>query len=257
MNKKSMPWAVPVVLRSPEGDGSGAGGSGENGGGGTGGGGDKGGEGGDKSAKSVPLDTHKAVLDKFHETANTLKATNAELEKLKGELASLKTKGSEDKGDFKQLYEQTKQEKAELQTRLDTFKKDVVNTQRFAALEAGLKAAGLKQGNENVIDFADLEKLPIETTSKGRILVHGVEEAVTDLKSKYSFAFEPKKMSNVNGGGGAGSGSSGGDGEVSVEDVLAAENASRAKPGDRALRDAYYSLHKKYVDQKVAKQTRQ
>lgn len=257
MFKKSMPWAVPMVLRSPDGAGGGAGGSGDGGGGGTGDGGDKGGDGGDKSAKSVPLDTHKALLDKYHESANSLKATNAELEKLRSEMANLKTKGDEDKGDFKKLYEQTKQEKSDLQTRFDSFKKDVINTQRYSAMESALKVAGLKQGSESVIDFMDFEKLPIETTSKGRILVHGVEEAVTDLKQKYSFAFDVKKTTTVNGGGGAGVGGGGGSGEVSIADVMAAEDAWRAKPGDRELRQTYESLHRKYAEQKVAKQNRQ
>lgn len=255
MLMKSMPWAVPAVLRSPEGAEGSAGGSNDGGTGGAGGGG-QGDGGGDKSSKSVPLDTHKALLDKFHETANSLKATNVELEKLKGELANVRTKGDEDKGDFKKLYEQTKQEKAELQTRFEGFKKDVINTQRYNALTSALKSAGLKDGSESVIDFADFEKMPIETTSKGRILVHGVEETVADLKQKYAFAFEGKKPQIVNSGGGAGGGN-GGSGEVSISEVLAAEDAWRQNPKDAEKRDAYYGLHKRYSEQKALKQTRQ
>lgn len=249
MFMKLQPWAVPAVLRSPEGDGGGTGGSGEGGGGGTGDDGDKGGGGGDKNSKMVPLADHKALLDKFHETGNALKTVQAELKALKDAETSRKTKDSEDKGDFKNLYEQTKTEKAELQTKFETFKKDVVNTNRYHTLESALKGAGLKTGSENVIDFADFEKMPIETTSKGRIIVHGVEEMVDHLKKNYPFAFDAKKVSNVNAGGGAGGGRDDGGGtEITAADVLQAESEAKKDPKKM---DAYHELYKRFAQQRA------
>lgn len=253
MLMKSMPWAVPMVLRSPEGEGGSAGGSGEGGEGSAGAAGDKGGGAGDKSGTQVPLAKHKEILDKLH-------AQNEEFTKVKNELQALKDaektrndKSAADKGDFKSLYESALNEKKDLQGRFDQFKKDVINTSRYEALEKKLKSEGLKEGGGSVIDFADFEKMPFETTSKGRIIVHGVDEMAATLKKNYPYLFGSKPTSNINTGGGAGGGGDegGGDETVTAAQVLEAEDAAKKDP---KLKPAYEAKYRKYLEQQ--KQTR-
>lgn len=183
------PGAVPMWL-SPEGDG-GAGGGGE---------GDKG---GDQAPKTVPLTEHKKALDDMHVAKTQVKELSDKLNTMQTELASIKTKKSEENGDFKALYEQTRSEKEALSKTHTDFKASVYNNERIRALETELKKRGLKEGAETVLDFADLEKLPYELTSRGRILVHGVEEQAAELEKKYDYAFSKQKAPPVNSGGGA------------------------------------------------------
>lgn len=247
---KCMLWAVPMVLMSPEGEGGGAGGSSEGANGGAGGDGDKGGGEGDKTLKTIPLETHKALLDKFHAQNEELKALNASVQKIKDEEKARSTKTNEDKGDFKSLYESTKQELTDFKQKHDQFKLDVINTSRYAALESALKTAGLKQGGETVIDFADMEKMPFETTSRGRILVHGAEEMADALKKQYPYLFG-KPVDKINTGGGAGAGGGGGDDKVTALAVLEAEDAARKDPKKKG---DYEAVYRRYVEQQ--KQTR-
>lgn len=202
-------WEVPMLKRAPEGDAGGTGGGGE--GGDPGGGGSGGGTPDDKSKQQVPLATHKEVLDKFHAANGQLKTLAAEVETLKQAAKTRDTKTGEDKGDFKPLYETLKTEHETLKGTHEKFKQSVFNTARLTALEAELKKQGLKAGNESVVDFADLEKMPHETTSRGRILVHGVEEMAADLKKRYDFAFGKPANPKINSGGGNDGGGKGDD----------------------------------------------
>ncbi len=201
-----MPWAVPMVLRSPEGDAGGAGG------GGSGGAGDdQSGNSGsqDDKSKVVPLSTHKETLEKFHSTNTKLKETETKLsqlqqefEKIKNDKANANRENLENSGNFKELYTQVKSENETLKNQNAEFKKSVFNNERIRTLESELKAIGLKPGNESVIDFAELEKMPVEATSRGRILVHGAKEIAADLQKKYGFAFGKPTPPKINGGGG-------------------------------------------------------
>ncbi len=224
--------AVPMILRSPEGDTGSAGGSGGSGAGGSGE--------GDPASKQVPLDTYKKALDQVHETKNQLKSVSDQMTALQTELNTLKTKGKESSGDYKGLYEQKNQEFETLKQTHDGFKKSVFNNERMRSLENELKTRGLKEGSESIIDFADLEKMPYEVTSRGRILVNGVKEIANDLESKYSFAFSKTPAPKINSGGG-----SGGTEEVNGEE-LTAEYMTKLEVTDKAK---YKELFPKYLEQ--------
>jgi hypothetical protein len=225
-------WAVPMVLMSPEGDGGGTGGTG----GSTG---SAGGD-GDPATKVVPLDVHKRTLDEVHATKGQLKTVADQLAAVQNELNSIKTKGAESSGDFKSLYDQKSQELEQLKTTHGDFKKSVFNNERLRSLEAELKSRGLKSGNESLVDFADLEKMPNEITSRGRILVHGVKEVANELEQKYSFAFEKPKPPNVNGGGG-----NNGTGENTGEELTATMMVELETKDPKRYRE----LYPKYLEQ--------
>lgn len=240
---KGLFGAVPQRLLYPEGDAGGAGGGGE-GGGAAGSDGGSGGEGGDKA---VDLKTHKAVLDKYHNTNNELKKLQGDFEKLKNEMKSKNDQSSADKGDFKSLYETLKTEKEQLQSKFNEYRNAAINTRRAEALEAELKKQGLKPGNESVIDFADFEQMPHELTSRGRILVHGVEETAQKLKEKYSFAFGTKETPRINNGGtgGGGTGDSGAkDGSEFTDDQLTPQFMIEMEKKDKAM---YRTLHPRFA----------
>lgn len=187
-----------AVMMSPEGDG-GAGAGGE-GGGATG---------GDPNAKTVPLDQYKKALDEMHSAKETLKNTSTQLETLKSEIETIKTSKAKESGDFKSLYEKTLQDKADLEKRHNDFRSAVIQDKRLGILESELRKRGLKQGSESIMDLADLEKMPFETTNKGRFLIHGADQVAADLETKYSAAFDKGKSPVINTGGGNGGGGAG------------------------------------------------
>jgi hypothetical protein len=234
---KGLFGAVPHRLLKPDDDG--AGGAGGGGSGGTGGDNGEGGNGGGDNTGTVDLKTHKAILDKYHAQNADTKKKEAEIERLRNELKSKSNQDSTDKGDFKSLYERTKADNETLQAKFTEYRDAAVNTRRGEALEAELKKLGLKAGNESVIDFADFEEMPHELTSRGRILVHGVEEAARKLKEKYSFAFETKTTPRINSGGaGGGSGNNGagaGDGTEFTDDQLTTDFMLEMEKKDRAM----------------------
>jgi len=231
-------WAVPMFLQDQANPDGGAGGAG-----GGAGGDPKTGEGkaggDDPSQKMIPLSQHKELLDKFHEGNTKLKQLSDELEAIKLKQKSDFEKGAADKGDFKGLYEATKAEAEQLKEQYGKFKQTVFQNEKMRAVEAELRKLGMKQGAEAVMDLADYDMLQPEVTNKGRILIHGADKVAETLKQKYGFAFEGKKVENVNGGGGRDIGGSD-PGELTAEYMIDLEVKDPKK---------YKELYPRFVQQ--------
>lgn len=185
-------WAVPMLLMAPNGDGGGAGG----------GGGDGGGAPNPDPGKTVPLADHKKALDEMHSTKETLKQTNAKLETLEATLKKIETDKAASAGDYKSLYEGVVKDKADVEKKFNDFKGAVVQDKRLGVLEGELRKLGLKDGSEGIMDLADINKLPFETTNKGRFLINGADQLAKELETKYPAAFDKGKPAKINTGGG-------------------------------------------------------
>lgn len=219
-------------LRCPEGDSAGGAGSGAAGGA-PNGDGDQ-----NQSQKTVSIEDHQRALQDLHKFKEDSRKSKDALAALQNEVATLRTKGAEEKGDFKSLYEQKNQELIAERQKAQEFKTSVLATQKIQTLEGTLKKLGLKPGSESVMDFADLEKMPHELTSKGRILVHGADELAADLKKNYPFAFSAPPPPDFNGGGG-GDNTLAGDSELTAEYMVELETKDPAK---------YKQLFPRYVE---------
>ncbi len=201
--------------------------------------------GGDQNQpKTVPLADHKKMLDEMHVAKNQAKLFQSEIENLKTQLQSIKTKGAESSGDYKSLYEQATAAKTEIESKFNDFRSNVYNDKRIEAVESVLKQRGLKESAKSVLDFIDLDKLPVELTSRGRILVHGVEEQATELQKKYEFAFAKGDAPNINNGGGA-SGAGVEDSSLTAQYMTDLEKSDPKKY--RELMPRYLAAYKKRI----------
>lgn len=204
----------------------------------------------DQNAGNVPQNTvPKDDFDKLATEAATYKKTlqtiQSDYDALKSKIEESERKAKETGGDFKSLYEQEKNARAESESKLTKLKESMILTQKYKAANEALVKAGLRPEAIKLLDKEDFADLEVEHTSQGRMLVHGADLFVDKFKKEYPFAFAEQKPPTMNSGGGSGS-SSGGD--ISVADLLAAEK--KFGSGSKEYLDTF----EKYKKAKLSRQ---
>lgn len=187
--------------------------------------------------KFVPLDVHKKTLDELH-------TGRAKLQDLEAKMNATEEERLKEKDNFKQLWER---DKAELDKERGLRKKQeetIVRAQKFSALERDARAMGLRDEASEDLELLDLSSIQLETTDRGRYVVHGTKEYLEELKTKRPHWFKNTKPPTVNSGGG--SSKPDGNGAVNASDVNAAERAWRS---GKSTKEAYEATFQKYVAQ--------
>lgn len=199
----------------------------------------------DNTQRTVAFEDHKRALDDLHKFKTQAREYESKLSELQTKLESRSKEELEGQGNFKTLYEQEKQARAELEKKYGGLKESITYNEKFKAANAALAKAGLRPEALKILERESLEALEVEATSQGRFLVHGVDLFVDNFKKSFPFAFQDQKPPTVNSGGGA-SGSMGDD-ELTPAYMVKLEKTDRAK---------YLELLPKFLEQRKKKMAR-
>lgn len=224
----------PKLKAGGAGEGDGAGGDGGEGDGDGAGDGDAGGESDPRPrSKSVAWEDHKRALDDMNKFKR-------ELQKERDAQKAQRTKDLEAQNRYKELYEAATKERDEAQTEAKRIRESFVNERKYSAVKTAAVAAGLRQEALDDLEATELDLVEVETTSKGRLNVLGVNEQIKKLQQAKPHWFGGKKAPNVNsgnpkvnGGGDAGDGAG-----ITMDQVRALEK--KARTGTTADKQAYH-----------------
>lgn len=155
----------------------------------------------DKKEKVIHPGNHeRAVKD-----VSRLKSKVKELESLLSERdKALETKEQErlaEQQDWKTLAENYKTKyETESNKNKDFWNSYYQNEKKNAVFKEALKA-GLRKEAEVDLDLLQFDEVAIEKTDQGRVLVHGADSFVEQLKSNRPHWFQTKGAANINSGG--------------------------------------------------------
>lgn len=162
--------------------------------------------GGDSGKKDpVSWDDHQRALRDVHKFKDKAKALEGDYANLKAEVEALKAGKLKESNDFKTLYEAEAEKSKAQNVENQRLKLTVKNNERYRALMPALKEAGMLDSAHNILERLnqdEWDKLDVEVTSHGRMLVNGVADFVKDFKEHYPYVFKQRGMPNVNGAGG-------------------------------------------------------
>lgn len=158
---------------------------------------------GSKDKLIDPAD-HQRAIDDLHKYKSNWREAQAKIDELTGQIDQINQKDLENKEDFKSLYESEREKRQQVEQRYGSLKTNLEVTKKHDAVRAELLSAGLQKGADDLINDEVLEKVQIEYTDQGRMIVHGADHAADLFKQKYPFAFQQRNETNVNPGGGRG-----------------------------------------------------
>lgn len=168
------------------------------------------------------------------------RALKDELNKYKQLVKDLETKALTEKEDFKSLAERRQQERDDLQHELEKTRKAFQTEFKSQALREAAIKAGLRDAKD--LDLLNLDDILVEVTSEGRMLLHGVEDFVSDLKAGRPHWFQDKTGPKFNGGG-TSRGTAGSE-ELTPQKLVALERQLRAQGKLKEIKDLYESYNK-------------
>lgn len=210
---------------------------------------------GDDKNEFVPKSAYEGVTKDLHkyktrskETERKLQETEQSLAETRERLTALEGKGSDGKNDYKSLAEKWKSKATENEQKLAKVQEGFIYSEKHRAVYGELKKLGLRDEAERLLEYEVFKDLEIETTSKGRVEVHGAKEWAGEFYNKNKFLFEPKKSPGVNSTDGRG-GSSGDSDKITPAMVVEAEKKSK-KSGKPEDAQAYKEIYSKYLKQK-------
>ena len=96
---------------------------------------------------------------------------------------------------WEEIAKMREQEAQEAKTRLKGYEDALVEKEKIMALRAEAIKAGIHQNSISDLDLLDFPEIDIETTSNGKIIVHGAAQAVAALKQKRPHWFTAKPAS--------------------------------------------------------------
>lgn len=210
-------------------------------------GGDAGGDGNgqERKPKAISWDDHQRAIRDLHKFKDKSRTLENEVQTLKSSFESLRAKALKDQEDYKTLYE-SEAEKAKLKDQeINKLKTSVIYNERYRAAMPALKEAGLLDSALNLLDHLDLSEIEVEGTSNGRFLTNGVDSFVKQVRERYPYAFQQKKVLGVNSGGG-GHARPTDQVQWTAEKLVALERECRKK-GDM---QPYKAAHQEYVRQR-------
>lgn len=188
--------------------------------------------------KMVDWKNHRRALDDMHRYKNEA----AELRAAKEEL---EVQALQEKEDYKTLAERERAKRLEAEQEREKLKTSFVDTQKFAAIREACVKAGMRPEALKHLDRYDWDGVTVEYTSNGRLLIHGQELAVNDLKKTDSYLFSSAEVPTINSGGAANRGTSTKPPEITAEGLLKMEAAwKRGEPG---AREAYVKARTQFI----------
>jgi hypothetical protein len=241
---------VRFFKMAPEGDNGSAGGAsgGAAGNAGAGNANDKGGAGGNAGSRTINPDDHDRALADLHKYKGKATELEQRLTAIERERENEKTRKLQEQGEFKTLAEQYQKERDDAKKEADTLKSAYVDDKKFDKVRAACEKLGLRSEAIADLEMLDLNGVSVETTSTGKIIVHGADKFAEAVKAKKPHWFTGPKAPNVDTNGTRVLDGSAG-GTVTARDLLNAETEGK-KSGDMSK---YRKLFAQYQAQRAGK----
>lgn len=135
------------------------------------------------------------LIDEIHENKKRAKELESQLE-------SIKSKGLEEQGEFKSLYEQTKAKLEEQVSKNKKLSEGMIMSRKYDEVLREFMKAGIRDEAIPDVEFLTLDGVNVEMTDKGRMIVHGAAEYVQKKKAERPHWFKTQGAPPVNTGGG-------------------------------------------------------
>jgi len=178
------------------------------------------------SAKGDPKDDQsppaRVIKEEDHQRAlDDMKKAKAKAKELEQRLAEKETQELQKQGEWKTLAEREKELRLVAEEKAERLNTALYHDKKFGEVYREAVKAGLKPSALQFLEMLPLDGVEVEMTSQGRMLVHGAESFVADLKRKHGdVLFSQPKAPNVNSGGSAAENNSS---EVTPQMIFAAE----------------------------------
>lgn len=196
---------------------------------------------------TIKKEDHDRALKDMHKYKSDLKKIQADYQALLSKQKEDEESKLAQQNEFKTLAERFKaeaeKERKEKKELLDSF----YLNQKMSAVRSSALKAGLRTEAETDLDLLSLDAVALERTDQGRVIVHGADEYVQDLKKQKPHWFSAKQVANVNSGGGTNAATGG---EITPKDIVALEWAAKKDPKKR---EEYLKGLEQYRKQQKAK----
>ncbi len=139
---------------------------------------------------ATPPSDDPVAPDVFRRTQADMFKHKQEAEALRTELSDLKLNSLKNAENWKEVAQVKESEAQAAKARLAQLEKALIDDKKYGAIKTEALAQGLILGAVEDIEKLDFPEALVETTSEGRIMVHGVKEAVLRLKTQKPFYFQ-------------------------------------------------------------------
>lgn len=145
----------------------------------------------DKKIETPPPEetVSKDVFERYKSDAFKYKSKVKELEK---ELEDKKLKALKDSQNWEEIAKLKEQEAEEAKSDRDRLKQAVIDKEKFSSLRAEALKSGINPASLPDLELLDFAEISIETTNQGKILVHGADKAIQNLKMLRPHWFQAK-----------------------------------------------------------------
>lgn len=189
--------------------------------------------------ETVSRADHERVLKDMHRF-------KTESTELANRLKALETDALTKTNDFKGLYEREKAAREAAEKEKENLRGFMVHNERFNAVKDEATKRGLRPEALKDLELVELDGLPTEVTSKGRIIVDGAASLVAKLQNDRPHWFGAAKPPVVNPGGGAspGVGGDGGKKPPTVQDLVKAEQDMKR---GKITKEQFHTVYREYT----------
>lgn len=131
----------------------------------------------------------------FERVKNDMHKYKTEAQTAKEQADQLRLNGLKEKQDWKSIAEENERQRDDFREKYNGLNSALINNAKASALkEAGLRAGILNQSLDD-LETLDFSEIRVETTSTGKILVSGADQAIENLKKRRPHWFGQKPAS--------------------------------------------------------------
>lgn len=184
--------------------------------------------------------TDEMVSKSVHEQIKTDLFKEKEKRRLLEEqLANSKINAMKEKQDWEGIAKAKEQEAEEFKSKYEGLSKSLIEQAKQSALKTAALKAGILEQSLADVELLDFSEIVVETTSTGKILVSGADQAIENLKRRRPHWFGTKAAS-INPASPESLAPS--NGTVTLQQIKDAEAAYKKAPDNKSLQKAYFDL---------------
>lgn len=184
----------------------------------------------------VPPIEERISKEEFLRVKNDMHKFKEDARKLQEELENKRIGAMKEKQDWEGIAKAKEQEAADFKEKYDGLSRSLVENAKHSALKNAALKSGILDQSLSDLELLDFAEVHVETTTTGKILVSGAENAIESLKKRRPHWFGTKPAS-VNPSSPETFTPS--NGRVSMEDLGKLEKAYKENPQSSAAKKAY------------------
>lgn len=142
-----------------------------------------------------PLVENTVAKDVYDRTKADMFKAKEENAALKKQLDDAKVTRLKETKNWEELAKQREEEARSEKDKRERLETALVHREKIMALRVEAQKAGMLPSAMPDLDLLDLPEVQVETTSSGKILVHGADRAITNLKALRAHWFGSKAPS--------------------------------------------------------------